>query len=110
MPSRGKFVGAAALLVLLLAPIAAAQGDPEGLIASPEPDWPQWRGPRRDGISPETGLLQSWPVDGPSLLWKIDGLGLGWSSPIIVGERLYLTGDVGDDLIVFALDHEGKVQ
>ncbi|NLF69431.1 MAG: PQQ-binding-like beta-propeller repeat protein [Candidatus Anammoximicrobium sp.] len=85
-------------------PSAAA----DGLIASPEPDWPQWRGPRRDGISGETGLLSTWPEDGPRLLWKADGLGQGWSSPIIVKERLYVTGDVGDDLVVFALDLDGR--
>jgi outer membrane protein assembly factor BamB len=84
----------------------ATAGD--GLIASPEPDWPQWRGPRRDGISDEKGLLSSWPEGGPKLLWKIDGLGRGWSSPIIVGQRLYITGDVGDDLVVFAFDRNGN--
>jgi outer membrane protein assembly factor BamB len=46
----------------------------------------------------------------PALLWKTDGLGTGWSAPIIVGERLYITGDVGDDLVIFALDLNGKVQ
>jgi outer membrane protein assembly factor BamB len=80
----------------------------DGLIASPEPDWPQWRGPRRDGISGEKGLLQSWPQEGPKLLWKIDGLGKGWSSPIIVGNRLYITGDVGQDLVIFAFDRDGR--
>ncbi len=79
-----------------------------GLIASPEPDWPQWRGPRRDGISDENGLLQAWPKDGPELLWKADDLGKGWSSPIVVGPRLYITGDVGDDLVIFAFDREGR--
>ena len=88
----------------------AAQEVPDGLIASPEPDWPQWRGPRRDGISQEKGLLPNWPAAGPALLWKIEGLGLGWSSPIIGGERLYITGDVGDDLVIVALDLDGKVQ
>ena len=87
----------------------AAAGAPDGLIASPEPDWPQWRGPRRDGLSNETGLLPSWPAGGPALRWKTDGLGLGWSSPIIVGEWLYVTGDIGDDLVIFALDHRGKI-
>ena len=82
----------------------------DGLIASSEPDWPQWRGPRRDGISGEKGLLQSWPEDGPELLWKIGGLGTGWSSPIIVGQRIYITGDVGSDLVIFALDLNGQVQ
>ena len=40
---------------------------------------------------------QSWPEGGPRLLWKIDKLGRGWSSPMIVGDRLYITGDVGDE-------------
>lgn len=80
----------------------------DGLIASPEPGWPQWRGPRRDGISDEKGLLASWPKEGPKLLWKIDGLGRGWSAPIIVNDRIYITGDVEDDLLVFAFDLQGK--
>jgi outer membrane protein assembly factor BamB len=87
--------------------VAAAQSD--GLIASPEPGWPQWRGPRRDGVSFETGLLPVWPNDGPRLLWKTDGLGKGWSAPIIVKERIYITGDVGDDLFVFAYDLNGEL-
>lgn len=103
-------VCAASCLLFALAADARAGAFSEGLIASPEPDWPQWRGPRRDGISDEKGLLASWPPDGPKPLWKIDGLGKGWSSPIIVGERIYITGDVGDDLVVFALDRTGAIQ
>lgn len=87
---------------------ASAGGTADGLIASPEPGWPQWRGPRRDGISQETGLLESWPAGGPRLLWKVDGLGTGWSSPIVVDGRLYVTGDVDDDLVVFAFDRHGR--
>jgi outer membrane protein assembly factor BamB len=86
----------------------AAEPAPDGLIASPEPDWPQWRGPRRDGISGEKGLLPAWPEDGPKLLWKAERLGRGWSSPIIVGDRLYITGDVDDDLVIYAFDRNGK--
>jgi outer membrane protein assembly factor BamB len=82
----------------------------EGLVASPEPGWPQWRGPRRDGVSDEQGLLPSWPEGGPKRLWKIDGLGKGWSSPIIVNGSIYITGDVGDDLVVFAFDCNGAAQ
>jgi len=82
------------IYLLAVATIACAATPDNGLIASPEPDWPQWRGPRRDGISNEKGLLQSWPEGGPELLWKADDLGKGWSSPIIVGDafsqgRLY---------------------
>jgi len=94
----------AIVLCMLVAPAAAA----DGLIASPEPGWPQWRGPRRDGISAETGLLQTWPAEGPLLVWKIDGLGRGWSCPIVVDNRLYITGDVGDNLVIFAFDTDGK--
>ena len=103
-------LGGACLCVLgLTAPVTAAAETPgDGLIASPEPGWPQWRGPRRDGISDETGLLQTWPEGGPELLWSIDGLGRGWSSPIVTGGRIYLAGDVGDDLVIFARDGDGN--
>lgn len=82
-----------------------------GLVCSPEKDWPQWRGPRRDGICNEKGLLQAWPEKGPKLLWTAQGLGRGWSCPILAGKRLYITGDVGEDLVIFALDRTqgGKV-
>jgi outer membrane protein assembly factor BamB len=88
----------------------ANAGLPDGLVGSVEPGWPQWRGPRRDGICDEKGLLEKWPQDGPPLIWKITGLGRGWSSPIVAGDRLFVTGDVGKDLVVFALDLEGKLQ
>ena len=53
-------------------------------------DWPQWRGPNRDGISAEKGLLTAWPKGGPPLAWKKDSLGFGYSAPVVVGDRLYL--------------------
>lgn len=71
-------------------------------------DWPQWRGPRRDGVCDEAGLLQSWPEGGPKLIWKSNDLGRGYCAPIIVGQRIYLAGDVGEELHVFALDLDGK--
>mgnify|MGYP002623271699 CR=1 FL=1 len=58
-------------------------------------DWPQWRGPERNGHSAETGLLREWPADGPKLLFKVDGLGGGYSTPSVVGDRIYLLNDVG---------------
>lgn len=87
-------------------PVPAAA---DGLIASPEPGWPQWRGPRRDGISAETGLLPTWPADRPRQVWQVAGLGKGWSSPIVVNGRLYITGDVDEDLVLFAFDTDGKL-
>jgi outer membrane protein assembly factor BamB len=91
------------LLALLLT--AAAQ---DGPLASPEPGWPQWRGKRRDGVSDETGLLRAWPEGGPKLLWKSAGLGRGWSSPIVVGDRIFITGDADSELVVRALDLGGR--
>jgi outer membrane protein assembly factor BamB len=58
-------------------------------------DWPQWRGPQRTGISTETGLLQQWPAAGPKLLWRIDNAGGGYSTPAVVGDRLYLVTNEG---------------
>ena len=56
-------------------------------------DWPQWRGPNRDGLSPETGLLSLWPEDGPPLLWESKGAGRGYSSMSSVGGKVYTVGD-----------------
>jgi outer membrane protein assembly factor BamB len=54
--------------------------------------WPSWRGPNRDGISPEKGLLDSWSDQGPPLKWKAKGLGKGYSSVSIDGGRIYTMG------------------
>lgn len=56
-------------------------------------DWPQFRGPHRDGICEETGLLKQWPPGGPKLLWKLNGLGRGYATVSIVKGRLYTMGD-----------------
>src|SRR5262245_43578461 len=53
-------------------------------------DWPQWRGPNRDGVSKETGLLKEWPKDGPKLLWSAKDLGTGYSTPSVAGGKVFL--------------------
>ena len=58
-------------------------------------DWPQWRGPERNGISPESGLLRQWPKEGPKLLWRLNDIGDGYSTPAVVGKRLYLMSNRG---------------
>jgi len=55
-------------------------------------DWPQWRGPQRDGVAAETGLLAKWPEGGPKLLWRQTELGGGYSTPAVVGNHIYLLG------------------
>ena len=67
-------------------------------------DWPQWRGPNRDDISKETGLLKSWPEKGPTLLWAFEDAGIGYSAPAVVGDRLYTLGSDDKREFAFALD------
>ncbi len=67
-------------------------------------DWPSWRGPYRDGICREKGLLQTWPSGGPKLLWKKSGIGDGYSGPAVVGDMLYIMGDGNGKEWVVALD------
>ena len=83
------------LLVLPLVALSAAASD-----------WPQWRGPNRDGVSMERGLLTSWPEGGPKLLWnakdankddKGKSVGNGWSSLAIVGKRIFTMGEMRDE-------------
>jgi outer membrane protein assembly factor BamB len=67
-------------------------------------DWPNWRGPKRDAICRETGLLQQWPAEGPKLLWRATGLGEGYSGPAIVGTTLYTMGNLDGKEYVLALE------
>ncbi len=69
------------LLLLACAGIAVAE------------DWPQFRGPNRDGMCRETGLLKEWPQGGPSLLWDMPRLGIGYSTVAISNGKLYSMGD-----------------
>lgn len=73
-------------------------------------DWPQWRGPERNGVSQETGLLKEWPKDGPRLLWQRSDIGYGYSTPSVVGDRIYVLSNNGrDHEFVQALDvRDGK--
>ncbi|GIW82670.1 MAG: hypothetical protein KatS3mg105_4477 [Gemmatales bacterium] len=67
-------------------------------------DWPQWRGPDRTDVSKETGLLKTWPKNGPKLLWTYQEAGVGYSGPAIVGDVMYTMGADDTSEYVFALD------
>jgi outer membrane protein assembly factor BamB len=84
-----------AILLLALAQHALAQSTA---------DWPQWRGPNRDGISKETGLLKQWPAEGPPLVWKASGAGGGYSSFSVANGKLYTMGLRGEREYVVAFD------
>ena len=73
-------------------------------------DWPQWRGPLRNGVSQETNLLKQWPDDGPALVWNMEGIGDGYSSPSVVNGMLYVTGKFGKEEALSAYDLEGNFQ
>ena len=59
-------------------------------------DSPHFRGLNRDGVYPESGLLKSWPDDGPAVAWSAKGIGEGYSSPSIVGDTIYVSGQRED--------------
>ena len=68
----------------------------------------QWRGPNRDGIYQESGLLKQWPAQGPSILWTSEGFGNGYASVIVTNDMVFTTG--ADDTLgyVYGLDKQGK--
>lgn len=71
-------------------------------------DWPQFHGPNRDNKSAETGLLSSWPEGGPQRAWETAGIGKGYATVAVVGDRIYTTGAVGGNCVISALDMDGK--
>lgn len=91
------FVGAAACAaaVLSLAPGASTRD---------ADDWPQWRGPKRDGVSAERGLLKSWPQGGPPVAWRTTGAGEGYSSFSVADTTLYTLGARGNTEFVMAFN------
>jgi outer membrane protein assembly factor BamB len=74
------------------------------LMTSPSIDWPQWHGPDRSGVSPESGLLKSWPTAGPPQTWSIKGLGAGYGTVAMQGDRIFVQGTKDGRSAVFALN------
>lgn len=85
-------------LVLLVSAVALAA------------DWPQFRGPERDGTSPEAGLMKQWPAGGPKELWSYDELGEGYSSVSVADGTIYTCGKEGDQGYLYALDLDGNLK
>ena len=99
MPSRRNFGKMAFFLV--------AAGFGMFSLVTDAADWPQWRGPRRNGVSQEAGLLKEWPKEGPKLFWQLKDIGEGYATPAVVGGRLYLLSSRGlDNEFVQALSIE----
>ena len=69
-------------------------------------DWPQWQGTDQTAHSKEPGLLKEWPKDGPPLVWRVNGLGGGDSTPSIANGHIYGMSHRGGDEIVWALSEQ----
>ena len=70
---------------------------------------PQWQGPSRTRISTETGLLREWPANGPAVVWTAQGLGAGFGSMNIAGDRVFVQGMRNGRSVVVALNRaDGK--
>ncbi len=86
-----------AFLVLFMSILSAIPGSAEVF------DWPQWRGPHRDAVSRETGLVDRWGEKGPEILWRIDA-GHGFSSISVSQGKLYTMWDEGEKQLLVCLD------
>jgi outer membrane protein assembly factor BamB len=71
---------------------------------APAMDWPQWRGPNRDGVSREIGLARDWPPGGPPLLWTATGLGAGYGTVAVAHNRIYVQSLRNNRSMVHAID------
>jgi outer membrane protein assembly factor BamB len=91
MKSAARIFIAALFVIASLTSAAFAQSSASRNAAA----WPQWRGPQRNGISNETGLLEEWPKEGPKLLWQLKEIGDGYSTPAVVGRRIYVLSNRG---------------
>jgi outer membrane protein assembly factor BamB len=84
---------------------------PPGRSASSGGEWPGWRGPNRDGVARETGLLAEWKAGGPPLVWKATGAGTGFSSVAVSGGRIFTLGDRdGAQQVIALTEEDGKLQ
>jgi outer membrane protein assembly factor BamB len=91
-----KFIFAFHILILVHLTLQAAENS-------------QWRGPARNGIYPEKNLLKTWPKNGPKLLWSAEGIGIGYSSAAVAGEKVYITGMIDGIGYLSAYDTNGKL-
>ena len=96
--SRIWRIGLSTVCLAFLGSSAALAAD-EDISDAP---WPQWRGPHRDGVSTEKGLLQHWATKGPPPAWKTTGLGNGYSSIAIAQDKLFAMGNRGNTVYLIA--------
>jgi outer membrane protein assembly factor BamB len=71
-------------------------------------NWPQWRGPTNNGVSRETNIPAEWSAD-KNIDWKLKLPGSSGATPIVWGERIFLTSADGDDIVLLCVSTDGKV-
>jgi outer membrane protein assembly factor BamB len=95
----------ARMSMLVLAAVAVLPGAARAQLKASVGDWPGWMGADRSGVSTETGLLKQWPKDGPKLLWKVQDIGEGYSTPSFAAGKIFLMSNRGlDDEFALALN------
>ncbi|MGI9427935.1 MAG: PQQ-binding-like beta-propeller repeat protein, partial [Bythopirellula sp.] len=94
----------AVVYLLLLQPLTLLAERPEPQGPAALGPWPQWRGPNRDDLNSETGLLQAWPTAGPERLWSFRDCGVGYAGPAVVGDRLYILGSRNNQEALLCID------
>lgn len=88
------------VMALFVVPCLALSANAQGF------DWPQWRGPDRDGVCKETGLMKSWPKEGPAVAWKAADIGGGYSTPSVAKGKVFGMSYQGENETVWALDEK----
>ena len=95
-------IGAAAVCLVSVCGLSGAE-------PAAKTSWPEFHGPKRDNISPATGLLKQWPKGGPKLVWQSDQCGGGYAGVSIADGMIFTSGDFGRQEMVLALDLDGRL-
>ena len=102
MPFSSVFPRPLRLRALVLASISCA------ISPTQAENWPQWRGPRNDGVSLETGLPTTWSAT-ENVVWKTSLPGPAGATPVVWGDRIFLTSAKGNELVLISLNTDGKI-
>lgn len=98
-----KRIMTAVLIVASFVVFSGVDSDDSESAGQDTHDWPQFRGPDRNGSSNEIGILKSWPKEGPQVIWRVKA-GSGFSGISVAGDKLYTMWDEGDEQFLFCLD------
>jgi len=102
MPVFKRFMAATVAMQVLLVHLAFADEN--------QPYWPQFHGPNGNNISTDSGLLSEWPEGGPELVWKVEGIGEGFSSVSLANGLIYTAGSIDDSAVVTAINLDGEIE